>query len=175
MSGNMPGFPVLHYLSLLNSCPLSRWCHPTISSSVTPFPSCPRTFPASGSLLMSQLFSSGGQSVGASTLASALPVNIQGGFPLGLTGLISSLSKGPSKVFSSITVWKHRFFSAQPSLWSNSQICTWLLELFFSLNLILFIYLMIYSQVYFYEMIIFKVEIPSWQREPSYAVGGNIS
>ena len=71
------------------SCALSRWCHPTISSSVIPFSSCLQSFPASGSFLMNQLFTSGGQSIGASALASVLPMNIQGWFPLGLTGLIS--------------------------------------------------------------------------------------
>ena len=75
-----------------NSCPLSQWCHPTISSSVVPFSSCLQSFPASGSFLMSQLFASGGQSIGAST--SVLPMNIQDWFPLGLTGLISLQSKG---------------------------------------------------------------------------------
>ena len=111
----------------LDSCPLSRWCHPTISSSV-PFSSCPQSFPASGSFLMSQLFASGGQSIGDSASASVLPMNIQGWFPLGLTGLMPLLSKGLSRVFSSTTVWKHQFFSAQPSLWSNSHICMWLRE-----------------------------------------------
>ena len=76
-----------------NWCPLSWWCHPTISSSVAPFASCLQSFPASGSLPMSQLFTSGGQSTEASALASALPVNIQGWFPLGLTGLNSLQSK----------------------------------------------------------------------------------
>ena len=93
-----------------NFCPLSRSCHPTISSSVTPFSFCIQSFPASGSFLMSQLFASGGQSIGAS--ASVLPMNIQGWFPLGLTGLISLLSKGLSKVVSRTTVWKHQFFGA---------------------------------------------------------------
>ena len=77
-----------------NSCPLSWWCHPTISSSVMPFSSCPQCFPASGSFLMGQLFTSGGQSIGASASALVLPVNTQGWFPLGLIGLISLLSKG---------------------------------------------------------------------------------
>ena len=85
-----------------NSCPLSQWCHPTISSSVVPFSSCPQSFPASGSFLMSQFFASDGQSIGAST--SVLSMNIQDWFPLGLTGLISLLSKGLSKVFSITTV-----------------------------------------------------------------------
>ena len=91
-----------------NSCPLSQWCHPTISSSVTLFSSCPQSFPASGSFPNSWLFPSGGQSIRASAAASVLPMNIQGWFSLGLTGLISLLSKGLSRVFSSTTVWKHR-------------------------------------------------------------------
>ena len=115
-------------LSLLKLMPVSQWCHPTISSCVTLFSSCPQSFPASGSFLMSQLFASGGQSIGASASAPVLPVNIQGWFPLGLTALISLLSKGLSRVFSNTTVWKHQFFSAQPSLWSSSHIHTWLLE-----------------------------------------------
>ena len=100
-----------------NTCPLSRWCHPTISSLDTLF-SCPQSFPASGSFPMNWLFTSGGQSVGASTSASVLPMNIQGWFPLGLTCLISLQSKGLSRVSSNITVWKHQFFSTQPSLCS---------------------------------------------------------
>ena len=111
-----------------NSCPLSQWCHPTISSFVIPFSSCIYSFPASGSFLISQLFASGGQSIGVSASVSVLPMNIQDWFPLGLTGLISLLSKGLSRVFSNSTVQKHQFFSAQPSLWSNSHIHTWLLE-----------------------------------------------
>ena len=82
-----------------NSCPLSWWCHRTISSSFTPFSSCLQSFPASGSFPVSRLFTSGGQSIEASALASLLPMNIQGRFPLGLTGLISLLSKGLSRVF----------------------------------------------------------------------------
>ena len=93
-----------------------------------PFLLLPSIFPTSGSFPMSQLFASGGQSIGALASASVLPMNIQGWFPLGLTGLISLLSKGLPRVFSSTTVWKHQFFSAQPSLWSSSHICTWLLE-----------------------------------------------
>ena len=104
-----------------NSCPLSQWCHPTTSSFVAPFSSCPQSFPASGSFPMSWLFTSSGQSIGAYTSASFLPVNIQGCFPLRLTGLILKF-KGLSIVFSSITVWKHQFFSAQPSSQSNSHI-----------------------------------------------------
>ena len=80
-----------------NSYPLSQWCHPTISSSVTHFFSCPQSFLPSGSFQMSQFFASGGQSIGVSASAPALPMNIQGWFPLGLTGLISLLSKGLSK------------------------------------------------------------------------------
>ena len=100
-----------------NSCSLSWWYHPTISSSVVPFSSCLQSFPASGSFLMSQLFTSGGQSTGASTSASVLPMNIQDWFSLGLTGLTSLQSKGLSRVFSNTTVQKHQFLGAQPSLW----------------------------------------------------------
>jgi len=110
-----------------DSCPLSWWCYLTISSSATQF-SCPQSFPASGSFPMSRLFTAGGQSIGASASASVLPMSIQGWFPLGLTGLIFLLSKWLSRVFSSTTVWRHQFFSSQLSLWSNSNICTWLLE-----------------------------------------------
>ena len=92
------------------------------------FSYCPQSFPASESFSMSRLFTSGGQSIGASASASVLPVNIQDWFPLGLTGLISLLSKGLSRIFSSTTIWKHQFFSAQPSLWTNSYIHIWLLE-----------------------------------------------
>ena len=93
-----------------NSCPLSRWCHPTISSSVVPFSSCLRSFPASGSFLMSQFFTSGGRRIEVSSSASVLPMNIQDWFPLGLTGVILQ-SKGLSRVFSNTTVQKHQFFS----------------------------------------------------------------
>jgi len=88
-----------------NTCPLSRWWRPAIASSVTRFSSCLQSFPASGSFPVSRRW-----------------------FPLGLTSWISLQSKGLSGVFSNTTVWKHHFFSAQPSLWSNSHICTWLLE-----------------------------------------------
>ena len=94
----------------LNSGPLSPWCHPIPSSSVAYFSSCPHSSPASGPFPMSQLFASGGQTVGASALVISHPTNIQGWFPLGLTGLISLLSKGLSRVFSSTTVLKHQFF-----------------------------------------------------------------
>ena len=111
-----------------NSCPLSRWCHPTISSSVIPFSSCPQSFPASRSFQISQLFATGSQSIGVSASTSVLPMNIQGWFPLGWTGWISMKSKGLSRVFSNNTVQKHQAFSAQLSLQSNSHIHTWLLE-----------------------------------------------
>ena len=109
-----------------NSHPLSRWCHPTTSPSVAHFASCPQSFPASRSFPMSQLFASGGQNVGASI--SVLPMNIQGLFPLGWTGLIPLQSKGLSRVFSSTTVWTHQSFCTQHSFWSNSHIPTWLLK-----------------------------------------------
>ena len=99
-----------------NSCPLSGWCHPTISSSVIPFSSCLQYFSASGSFPMSQFFTSGGQSIGVSASASVLPKNIQGWFPLGWTGWISLQSKGLSRIFSNTTVQKHQFFSTQLSL-----------------------------------------------------------
>ena len=102
-----------------NSCPLSRWCHPTISSSAALFSFCLQSFPALGSFPMNWLFMSDGQSIGVWSSASVLPMNIQNWFPLGLIGLISSQTKGLSRVFSSMTIWKHQFFSAQSSLWSN--------------------------------------------------------
>ena len=108
-----------------NSSPLSQWCHPTISSSVIPFPSCPQSFSASGSFPMSWLFASGGQSTGAS--ASVLSMNIQCWFPLGFTALISLQLKGFSRVFYNTIIQKHQFFYSQPYLWSNSQIHMWLL------------------------------------------------
>ena len=98
-----------------NPCPLSRWCHPTISSSVVPF-SCPQSFPASGSFHISQLFASGGQNIGVSASTSVLPMNTQDWSPLGWTGWISLQSKGLSRVISTTTVQKHQFFSAQLSL-----------------------------------------------------------
>ena len=98
-----------------NSCPLNEWCQPTISSSVIAFSSCLQSFPASGSFPMSQFFASGGQSIGVSTSASVLPVNIQDWSPLGWTGWISLQSKGLSRVFSNTTVQKHQFFTVQLS------------------------------------------------------------
>ena len=110
----------------LNSCPLSQWCHLTISSSAASFSFYLQSFPASASF-SSQLFKSGGQSIRASALASIIPNN-QGWFHLGLTGMISLPSKELSRVFSSPTIRKHQFFSTQPSLWSIFHIPTWLLE-----------------------------------------------
>ena len=103
-----------------NSRPLSWWWHPTISSCVVPFSSCLQSFPASGSFPMNWLFTSGGQTIGDS--ASVLPMNIHSWFPLGLTGLVSLLSKGLSRVFFSTTVQKYQFFGAQSSLWFNFHI-----------------------------------------------------
>ena len=99
-----------------DSCPLSWWCHLTISSPVIPFSSCLQSFPTSGSFPMSHLFTSGGQSIGASASASVLPMNIQDWFPLGWTGWISLQSKGLSRVFSNTTVQKHQLFCTQHSL-----------------------------------------------------------
>ena len=129
MDCSIPGFSVLHCLpdfAQLMSIELVMpsnhliLCHP--------FLSCPQSFPASGSFPMNQLFTSGGQSIGASTSASILAMNIQDWFPLRLTDLISLLSKGLSRVFSITTIWKHWFFGAQLSFLSNSNIHPWLLE-----------------------------------------------
>ena len=111
-----------------NSCPSSRWCHPATSSAVVPLSSCPQSLPASGSFPMSQLFTSGGQSIGVPASASVLPMNTQDWSPLGWTGWISLQSKGLSRVFSNTTVQKHQFFGAQLSSQSNSRIHTWPLE-----------------------------------------------
>ena len=111
-----------------NSCPWSRWFYLTISSSVVPFSSCLQSFLASGPFLMSWFFVSGGQSIEASASAWVLPMNIQGWFPVGLTGLISLWYMGLSRVFSNTTIQKHQFFGPQPSLCSNSHIWTWVLE-----------------------------------------------
>ena len=114
--------------SLPSSCPLSWWCHPTITSSVVPFSSCLQSFPASGSFQMSQFLESDGQSTRVSASASVLPMNIQDWSPLEWTGWISLQFKGLSRVFSNTTVQKHQFFSAQPSSQSYSHIHTWPLE-----------------------------------------------
>ena len=111
-----------------NSCPLSRWCHPAISSSVVPFSSHLQSFPASGSFLRSQFFASGGQIIRVSASASVSPMNIQDWFSLGWTGLISLQSKGLSRVFSNTIVQKHQFFGTQLSSQPNSHIHTWRLE-----------------------------------------------
>ena len=111
-----------------NPCPLSQWCHPTISSSVLPLSSCPQSFPAAGSFQMSQFFASGGQSIGVTASALVLPMNIQDWFPFGRTGLIFLHSKGLSGVFSNTKVHKHQLFSTQLSLQSNSHIHTRPLE-----------------------------------------------
>ena len=110
-----------------NSCPLSQWCYPTISSSVISFSSCPQSFPTSGSFQMSQLLASGGQNTGVSALTSVLPMNTQDWFSLGWPRWISLQSKGLSRVFSNTTVQKHQFCTS-PSLQSNSYIHTWPLE-----------------------------------------------
>ena len=120
-------FPSLFPRVCPNSCPLSQWYHPSISSSVIPFSSYLQSFPASGSFPVSQFFTSGGQSVGAS--ASVLLMSIQCWFPLELTDLISLLSRELSRVFSNTTVQNHQFFGTLPSLWSNSHIHTWLLDI----------------------------------------------
>ena len=112
-----------------NPCPSSQWCHPTISSSVSSYSSCPQSLPASGSFPMSQLFTSGGQSTGVSASTSVLPMNTQDWSPLGWTGWISLQSKGLSRVFSNTTVQKHQFFCTQLSLQSNSHILTWPLDI----------------------------------------------
>ena len=121
MGCSMPDFPVLQSPRACSDlCPLSRWCHPTISSSATLFSSCLQSFLASGCFPMSWLFTSGGQSIGASASASVLSMNIQGWFPLGLSGLISLQSKGLSRIFSSTTIWKYQFFSAQIDINTNT-------------------------------------------------------
>jgi len=130
MNCSTPGLLVHHQLPEFAQTHVHRnqWCHPTISSSVVPFSSCLQSFPASGSFPMSQVFPSGGHSTGVSASTSFLPMNTQDWFPLGLTGWISLQSKRLSRVFSNTTIQKHQFFGAQPSLWSNSHIHTWLLE-----------------------------------------------
>ena len=105
-----------------DSCPWSRWCYPTISSSVIPFSSCRQSFPELGSFPRSQFFTSGDQSIGVSASTSILPMNIQDWSPLGWTGWIPLQSKGLSRVFSNITVQKHQFFGTQLSSQSNSHI-----------------------------------------------------
>ena len=120
--------PLLFPRVCSDSCPLSQWCYPTISSSAAPFSFCLQFFTASVFFPMSWLYTSGGQSIEASALASVLPMNIQGWFPFEFTGLISLQSKGLLRVFSSTMIRKCQYFGAKPSLWSNSHIHTWLLE-----------------------------------------------
>ena len=126
-----PVFPVLHHLPECSQTHV-HWVTDAIQPShllLTACSLCLQSFPASGSfLIMTQLFISSGQSIGSSVSASVLAKNVQGWFPLGLTSLISLQSKGLSRVFSNTTDQKHQFFGAQPSLWSNSHICPWLLE-----------------------------------------------
>ena len=126
MDCSTSGFPVPHHLWVCpSSCLLNRWCHLTISPSVTSF--CPQSFPISETFLMSWLFASNDQNTGVSASASVLQMSIWGWFPLRLTGLIL-LSKGLSGVFSSTAVWRHQFFGVQPSLQSSSHNRTWPLE-----------------------------------------------
>ena len=126
MDCSMPRFPVFHRLPRVcsNSCPLSQWCHPALSSSVIPFSSCLQSLPASESFPVSWLFTSGGQIIKLSASAPVIPMNIQVWFPLGLTGWISLLSKGLSRVFSNTTIQKLQFFGVQPSLGSKSHMTT---------------------------------------------------
>ena len=114
-----------------NPCPLSRWYHPAISSSVVPFSSCPQSFPASGSFQMSQLFASGGQSIGVSASPSVLPMNTQDWSPLGWSGWISLQSKGLSRVFPNTAVKKHQFFGTQLSLYPKSDSYFFSVEFFY--------------------------------------------
>ena len=116
-----PSCPSLTTRDYSNSCPLSQWSHPIISSSVMPFSSCLQSFPAPGSFQMSQFFASGGQSIGVSASASVLQMNIEDWFPLRWTGWISLQSKELSRVFSNTTVQKHQFFGSQLSSQSNSH------------------------------------------------------
>ena len=129
MDCNTPGFPVLHHHPQFAQIHVHwvQWCLPTISSSVITFSFCLQSLPAAGSFPMIRLFASGGQSIGGSASASVLPMNVQGWFLSGLTGLILQ-SKGLWRVFSSTTVWRHQLFSTQPFLLSSSHIHTWLLE-----------------------------------------------
>ena len=122
-----------------NSCALSQWCHPTISSSVVPFSSCLHSFPASGTFPVSQFFASSGQSIGASASALAFPMNIQDWFSLGLTGLISLQPKELSRVSSNTRVQRHQFFGTQYSLWPNSYIHTWQLKKTIALTRCIFV------------------------------------
>ena len=128
MNHSTPGLSVHHQLPEFTQTLIhrsSRWCHPAVSSSAVLFSSCPQSLPASGSFPMSQLFAWSGQSIGVSASPSVLSMNIQGWFPVGLTGWISLQSKRLSRVFSDTAVQKHQLFSAQLSSQSNSHINTW--------------------------------------------------
>ena len=128
MDYSTPSLPVPHHSLEFTQVHVNQWCYPTISFLCHSLLLLPQSFPASRTFPMSLLFTSGGQSIGASVSALVLPMTIQGWFPLGLTGLMSLLSKGLSRVFSSTTIRKHQFFWAQASLRSNSHISLWLLE-----------------------------------------------
>ena len=130
MDCSTPGSLFLHYLLEFAQTHVHgvKWCHPIISSSITPFSSCPQSFPVSEPFLMSWFFASDGQRIEASATASVFPMNTQDWFTLELTVLISLQSKGLSGDFSNTTVWTDKFFITYPSLWSNSHIHTWLLE-----------------------------------------------
>ena len=129
MDFSTPGFPALHHLPEFSQTNV-HWVGDALqpTHSVSPFSSCLQSFPSSGSFPKSQFFTSCGQSIGASASASVLPMNIQNWFPFRLAALISLLSKGLSRVFSSTTVQKHHYLSTQPSLWLNSHVHTWLPE-----------------------------------------------
>ena len=129
MNCSTPDFSVLHCLLEFAQTHV-HWVSDAMqpSASVIPFSFCLQSFPASGSFPIGWLFASGSQSIGVSASASVLPMSIQGWFPLGLAGLIYLLRKGPSRVFSNTTIWKHQFVHAQLSLWSNSHVHTWLLD-----------------------------------------------
>ena len=128
MDCSMPGFPVHQQPLMLKLCPLSRWCHSTISSSCQPLLLLPSIFPGIRVFSSDSVLHIRWPQYWGFRFSSVLPMNIQDWFPLGLTGLISLLSKGFSRVFSTTTVQKHQFFGTQLSLWSNSHIHIWLLE-----------------------------------------------
>ena len=129
MDYSTPRFPVLHYLTeVAHSCPLSRWCHPTIASSIGPILLLSSIFPRTRVFSNESALHIRWPKYWTSASTSALPMNIQGWFPLGFTGLISLQSKELSRVFSSTIVQKYQFFVIQPSLWSHSHIHTWLSE-----------------------------------------------
>ena len=148
---NIPGFLVLHYLlefAQTHVCWVG-WCHPIILFTVAPLSSCPQSFLASGSC---QWIGSLHQVTKVLELASSsvILVNIQDWFPVGFTGLISLLFKGLSRIFSSIAIWRPQLFGAQPSSWSNSHICAWLIKtiyIFFFLSFFLFFFFLLYRHL----------------------------